>query len=187
MRRYIHFLFLIVLKSLIFHNDLSAQDIGETTIDLSSKVLVSATTGSSIPATLEDVEWLTGSWVGSREPGHTVEHIILDKRISHMPGFVRSYYDDSVFFYEISVFAEVGNSVSYRVKHFGYDLVGWEKQDEVIDRPLLAKSKNALQFDGITFERSSDDSFTVYFRIPSGPNEGDVLVIPFKRQTSLID
>jgi len=149
----------------------------------SEKVLVSSATLSAIPATLEDAAWLEGKWVGSRESGHIVQHVILGNQVDHMPGFVRSFYEDSVLFYEISVFAKAGESISYRVKHFSYDFTGWEGQNEVINRPLLGKSENTLQFDGITFERTSENTFVVYFRIPEGPTEGTILTIPFERQT----
>ncbi|MEL7446470.1 MAG: DUF6265 family protein [Pseudomonadota bacterium] len=149
--------------------------------DLKDKVWTLSEGREPTPSTLDDLAWMEGTWVGSRGPGHTVQHVILAEEVGHMPGFVRSWQGDTVLFYEITTFAEVGDHVAYRVKHFNYDLTGWEEREQVIHRPLLGKGKGMLRFNGITFEQTDEDSFTVYFRIPEGPNEGEILVIPFER------
>jgi hypothetical protein len=86
-----------------------------------------------------------------------------------------------VLFYEISVFLEVADSLSVRVKHFTPQLAGWEAQDAYIDRPLVAIEPGTFFFDGITFARSGPDAFTVYFLNRPNGVERETLVIPFRR------
>lgn len=180
------FLGLLLSVSFLTSCTMTTQPIVKTlSVDFKDKVLVSSGTKNSIEATLNDVAWMEGTWVGSRSTGHRVQHIIMNKQLDHMPGFVRSWTNEEFLFYEITTFAEHENGVSYRVKHFNYDLTGWEDRDVVIDRPLLGKSDGVLQFDGITFERVNTDAFIVYFRYPNGPKEGDILVIPFERETDI--
>jgi hypothetical protein len=139
------------------------------------------TTGqSSPPATLADVAWLEGRWIGEMPEG-PVEHVILGPSFGHLPGFVRAVNPQGVIFYEIWMLAEVGGSLTNRVKHFSPQLAGWEAQDAYIDRPLVDRDANSLFFDGATYSRTGPDSFTVYFLNRSGGEERETIVIPFRR------
>ena len=135
-----------------------------------------------VAATLDDLSWLEGSWTGDMN-GVAVEHVILGSDFGQMPSFVRALGGSEIVFYEIAVFTEVDGSVSYRVKHFTPALAGWEAQDAYVDRPLLDRKDTTLHFEGITFERTGPDSFTVYF-LEQGADgrEGQTLVIPFRRK-----
>lgn len=136
---------------------------------------------SGPPTTIADLAWLEGHWIGEMPEG-PVEHIILGPKFGHMPGFVRAVSPRGVIFYEISVFAQAGESVTVRVKHFTPQLAGWEAQDALVERPLVDRDEKTLFFDGITFSRTSQDSFTVYFLNRSGQEERETLVIPFLRK-----
>ncbi|NHK26771.1 hypothetical protein FF098_002465 [Parvularcula flava] len=140
-----------------------------------------------VKATIEDAAWLEGSWSGTytqieSEEGVTVEHHIYPEAMSHMPGFVRAHKDGEFRLYEISAFAEVEGTLLYRVKHFGYEFEGWEPADQSVESKLVAITDDTLFFDGITFHRLSKDNFVVYFEMTGGPDEGKILVVPFKRQ-----
>jgi hypothetical protein len=136
---------------------------------------------SGPPTTIADLAWLEGHWIGEMPDG-PVEQVILGPKFGHMPGFVRSVSPQGVIFYEISLFAQAEDSVTYKVKHFTPTLVGWEGQDVHIDRPLVDRDADTLFFDGITFLRTGKDSFTVYFLNRSGQEERETLVIPFRRK-----
>ena len=136
---------------------------------------------SGPPASLEDVAWLQGHWVGEMPEG-PVEHVTLGPQFGHLPGFVRAVNPQGVIFYEISLIAEVAGSLTVRVKHFTAQLAGWEAQDTYIDRPLVARDAENLYFDGITYSRTGPDSYVVYFLNRSGSEERETLVVPFKRQ-----
>jgi len=135
----------------------------------------------SPPATLADVAWLEGRWIGEMPEG-PVEHVILGPRFGHLPGFVRAVNPQGVIFYEVWMLAEVGASLTNRVKHFSPQLAGWEAQDAYIDRPLVDRDANNLFFDGATYSRTGPDTFTVYFLNRSDGVERDTIVIPFRRQ-----
>jgi len=146
-------------------------------VDPKSMVMLHEDGRPPAAASPADVTWLIGSWVGDME-GLTVEHVILPERFGQLPGFVRASGGDGIAFYEVTTFRQAGNSISYRVKHFTSALAGWEAQDAYIDRPLLKRDADNLYFDGITFSRTSPDSFTVYFL---DRNRKVTLVIPFRR------
>lgn len=133
-------------------------------------------------ATIADMAWIEGHWIGDMPEG-PVEHVVLSPRFGHLPGFVRALAPRNVVFYEISVFAEVGDSLTVRVKHFTPELAGWEAQASYIDRRLVDRDATNFYFDGITFSRTGPDSFTVYFLNRSEGQERDTLVIPFRRKS----
>lgn len=137
---------------------------------------------SASPGTgnLENIKWLQGKWIAESK-NLKVEHIILEKKDAQMPGFVRSVRNDKISFYEITSFIQVGHSVHYRVKHFSAELEGWEAQDEYIDRPLVKIENGNIFFDGITFKKNDNNSFTVYFLFQEGARKGEVLEIDFRK------
>ncbi len=142
------------------------------------------TEGSPAPrATIANMAWIEGHWIGEMPDG-PVEHVVLSPRFGHLPGFVRALGDRSPVFYEISVFAEAGDSLTVRVKHFTPELAGWEAQSGYVDRPLVDRDATNFYFDGITFSRTGRDSFTVYFLNRSEGQERETLVIPFRRKSA---
>jgi hypothetical protein len=132
------------------------------------------------PATIADLAWLEGSWIGDMPQG-PVEHVILGSRAGHMPSFVRALAGNDVSFYEISVFAESAGSLVNRVKHFTPELAGWEAQGAFVERRLVKRDGDRFYFDGLTFARTGPDSFTVYFLPVVDGRERETLVIPFRR------
>lgn len=131
-------------------------------------------------ASLADVAWIAGSWMGQMPEG-PVEYVSLSPRFGHMPAFVRAINPQGVIFYEIALFAEVGNSLTIRVKHFTPELAGWEAREAYIDRPLVERDGTTLYFDGITYSRTGRDSYVVYFLNRQGDRELDTLTVPFRR------
>jgi len=138
--------------------------------------------GASAPkATLDIVKWLEGSWQGQLE-GTMQEHTVFAPVSGQMPGFVRAWRDDgSIWFYEISLFAQVGETLEIRAKHFSPELAGWEEKDGYVRRRLIAFTDKALFFDGVTYARNGPDNHTVYFRIPEGDRKGEIVVVRQKR------
>jgi hypothetical protein len=132
-------------------------------------------------ATLDIVRWLEGSWQGQLE-GSMQEHTVFAPVSGQMPGFVRAWRaDGSIWFYEISLFVQVGETLEIRVKHFSPELAGWEGKDEYVRRPLIAFTDKALFFDGITYAKNGPNNHTVYFRIPEGDHKGEIIVVHQKR------
>lgn len=170
---------LIVLSFITFCINAQTKTIMASTFDI---VKLYDKSKPAAKANLNQLKWLKGTWVGDMN-GIEVEHVILDEQGSQISGFVRSVENNNTIrFYEITLFAKVGESVSYRVKHFSSDLKGWEPQNEFVDRPLVDHNPGTLYFDGITFKKTGENSFTVYFLIQHGENKGDILEIFFKRK-----
>ncbi len=148
---------------------------------LPTEVLTWVEGTSSPKATLDIVKWLEGSWQGQLE-GSMQEHTVFAPVSGHIPGFVRAWKaDGSIWFYEISLFAQVGETLEIRAKHFSSELAGWEGKDEYVRRRLVAFTDKALFFDGVTYVENGPNSHTVYFRIPAGDRKGEIVVVQQKR------
>jgi len=115
-------------------------------------------------------------------PFGPVEQIDLPIAFGHMPSFVRAMNDDGVVFYEMSLFAQVGDSLAQRVKHFTSNLEGWEAREAHLDRLLVDREGDTFFFDGITISRTGPDSYLVYFLNRDGDKELDTIVVPFRRK-----
>lgn len=137
--------------------------------------------GTRPQASISDIAWLEGFWVGDMPQG-PVEHVILGPKFGHMPSFVRAVNATGVFFYEISLFAEEKGSLVNRVKHFSSELHGWEARDASIDRPLLERRGDTFFFDGLTIQRTDPDTFKVYFLVRIDGVERETLELTFKRR-----
>lgn len=134
---------------------------------------------SSPPATLADLDWLIGAWEGPLRE-FTQEHIVERPRAGQLPGFVRCWTtDDTLIFYEVNAFVEMGETVEFRVKHFSGELAGWEPQDEYVRHRLIAREGDAWFFDGITFVRTGPDTHTVHVEV-SGENGASEIVTVYQ-------
>jgi hypothetical protein len=133
-----------------------------------------------VPASIDDVRWLEGYWIGKMPEG-PVEQYYLAPAADQMPSFVRSLNDKGIVFYEISTFVARGGTIFIRLRHFTPDQIGWEDRSGPIERPLLAIEGGNLFFDRISFIRTGPDNYTVYFLNMEGDQERDTLTIPFRR------
>ena len=52
-----------------------------------------------------------------------------------------------------------------QLKHFDNTLKGWETQNETVDFPLKTITENRVVFEGMSFERVSDNEMNVYVDI----------------------
>jgi hypothetical protein len=83
-----------------------------------------------------------------------------------MMGMFRHVKDDgSVNFYEFYLFAEEGQSLTQRLKHYSPALAGWEDKDEYVAFPLVALEAGAAYFDGLSYVLREDGSLAVAVRI----------------------
>lgn len=78
--------------------------------------------------------------------------------------------DDKVKFYEIETITEKNGTLVLQLKHFHSNLKGWEEKDETVDFPLVKITENRVYFDGMTFEKVSDNEMNVYVRIKQTDN-----------------
>lgn len=137
-------------------------------------------------ATLEDVEWLQGLWVGAIEGIGYQEYFVSEKNGGQMGGYVRGWFNDGTpWFYEITLFVEKNGSLEQQLRNFGADFKAWEKDDQFIRRPLIKKTENALYFEGITFVKKSRDEHIVYLNVPNQDNAKNIVVVEQTRKKLL--
>jgi catechol 2,3-dioxygenase-like lactoylglutathione lyase family enzyme len=118
----------------------------------------------SPPATLADMAWLTGRWVGPALGGEA-EEIWSPPRAGSMMGMYRLVRDGKPVFYEFQTLVEVRGSLILRLKHFNPDLIGWEEKQKTIEFPLVGLQGGIIQFEGMSFHRQGDARLTVYLAI----------------------
>jgi hypothetical protein len=117
----------------------------------------------SPPATLADMRWLEGHWVGDAFGG-VGEETWMAPSGGSMLGMYRIVRDGKPVFFEIMMLVERQGSLTLTLKHFNADLTGWEEKDKVVEFPLVAVEKNAIHFAGMSFHPSGD-TLTVYLAI----------------------
>lgn len=128
-------------------------------------------------ATIENISWLAGRWVGEGLGG-AAEDVIAPASGGQMMGMFRhSKSDGSVNFYEFYVFAEQGGSLTQRLKHFSPMLSGWEEKDGFVEFPLVKIEERAAYFDGLSYRLETDGGLTVGVRV----DEDSVAVFRYQR------
>jgi ketosteroid isomerase-like protein len=138
---------------------------------LSERTLKLSPGAASPAATLADMAWLAGHWAGPALGGES-EEIWSDPRAGAMMGMYRLVKDGKIVFYELLTVVEEKGSLLLRLKHFNPDLTGWEEKQKTVDFPLVALSKGAIHFEGMSFHPQGDDTMTVYLALRG--KDGDV-------------
>lgn len=136
--------------------------------------------GNRPSASIDDLSWLTGRWVG-RGLGATVEEVWLPARGGAMVGVFRLVREDSVQFYELVTLVEEEGSLSLRLKHFGPDLVGWEEKTESVSFPLVRRTSDALWFDGLTIRRVADDRMRIWVALDGEGRDTREVLFEYRR------
>lgn len=113
---------------------------------------------------LENISWISGNWKGEAFGGYTEENWSEPSGGSMMAVF-KLIDKDAVSFYEIEIIREVENTLVLQLKHFNKDLKGWETKDETVDFPLKEITVNKVTFEGMSFEKISDNEMNVYVDI----------------------
>jgi hypothetical protein len=124
--------------------------------------------GASAPAaTVEDVAWLAGRWVGEGF-GKRFEEYWSAPSAGTMLGTFKLLDGDRVDFYEIMELAVTNGRLGLKVKHFSRDFVAWEDKSEYVHFKLVALEDHAAHFAGISFYRLSDDALEAYIVMRRG-------------------
>jgi len=138
---------------------------------LTERTLKLAPGTKSPAATLADMAWLAGHWVGPALGGES-EEIWSAPKGGSMMGMYRLVRDGTPVFYELLTLVEEGGSLTLRLKHFNPDLTGWEEKQETVSFPLVALGKGIVHFEGMSFHPQGDAGLTVYLAI--GGKDGAV-------------
>ncbi|MBC9797966.1 DUF6265 family protein [Sinomicrobium weinanense] len=112
-------------------------------------------------AALADVSWISGHWKGEALGG-IAEEIWSSPLGDSMMGSFKLVADNKVKFYELCTINQTGPTLLLRIKHFDNDMKGWEEKDQSEDFRLIKIEKNKAFFDGITFEKVSDNELSIH-------------------------
>lgn len=110
---------------------------------------------------LKNITWIAGNWKGEAFGGKTEENWSKPSGGSMMATF-KLVKDDKVVFYEIEIIREINNTLILQLKHFNNDLKGWESKDDTVDFQLKEITPTKVIFEGMTFEKISDNEMNVY-------------------------
>ena len=163
MKRFLVFLLVSVTSSIIAQNTLSLNE-GET----------------SPPASISQIEWMTGHWKGEAFGGIT-EEIWSPPAAGSMMFVFRLIVDNEINFYEIGHIRELKGSLVFELKHFGSDLKGWEEKEEVQQFKFVKAYKDRMYFDGFTFERINDQEINIYGLIGNENGSAEEVTFNYKR------
>jgi len=131
---------------------------------------------------LENITWIAGTWHGEAFGGKT-EEIWSEPSAGSMMATFKLINNGKVTFYEIEVIREVKNTLILQLKHFGPDLKGWETKDETVDFPLKEITANKVVFEGMTFNKISDDEMNIYVDIKNDDGKVEVVKFNYKKES----
>lgn len=117
-----------------------------------------------IPATLEDVALMVGSWTGEAFGG-TFESVWNPPSFGTMVGMFKVMGDEGVSFYEIMLLAEEEGSLVLKVKHFHADFTAWEEKEDYVTFRLVSVAPDAVHFSGLSFYKVGDDKIHTYITL----------------------
>ena len=118
-------------------------------------------------ATLEDAQWLVGSWAGTAF-GKRFEEVWNPPSAGSMVGMFKLFGDDGVAMYELMVITVENGTLSLKIRHFSPDFTAWEDKDEDVTLRLAKKEDDALHFGIISFYRRDDNRIDAYVLFMDG-------------------
>jgi len=114
---------------------------------------------ASPPATVADVSFLSGHWIGTGL-GACAKEMMAPPAGGQIMGMFRQMKPEGgVRFYEFYAVAEENGSLVLKIKHFNPDMTGWEEKDEHVSFALVAIEGTTAYFDGLTFARNGKRGF----------------------------
>jgi hypothetical protein len=122
--------------------------------------------GAASPAaTIDDVGFLSGHWIGSGL-GACSEEFMAEPAGGQIMGMFRQMSaEGGLRFYEFYSIQENAGSLVLKIKHFNPDLTGWEEKNDTVDFPLVAIEGATAYFDGLTFARIGKKGFSSAVKI----------------------
>ncbi|WP_407556840.1 DUF6265 family protein [Winogradskyella sp. 4-2091] len=131
---------------------------------LISSLICNAQDEKTLAPKLENIAWISGSWHGEAFGG-TTEEIWSEPSGGSMMATFKLIHNGKVSFYEIEIIREVENTLMLQLKHFRWDLKGWESKDATVDFPLIKITENKAIFEGMVFEKVSPTEMNIYVDI----------------------
>ena len=135
---------------------------------------------TSPEASINEVEWIQGHWRGSAFGG-LIEEIWSPQLGGSMMGSFKMVINDEVSFYELMHVRELEGTLLLQIRHFNQDFTGWETQNESENFPLVRIDKNHVFFDGLTFEKVSEDELHIHVLLSEKDKEPEEVTFRYKR------
>ena len=133
-------------------------------------------------ATLKDVRWIAGRWMGEAMGGN-FEETWSPPSADSMTGMFKFTKDGTTKFFELLTIVPDGDSLIMRLKHFNPDLKGWEKQDEAEEFPLVRVRKNEVNFEGLTFRRIKYNQLKIFVVVSEEEGKANEIEFSCERAT----
>lgn len=118
-------------------------------------------------ATINDMAWFAGRWVGDGMGGSNEEHWGPPSGGIMLGTFRHNNKEGKTGFYEFMNLAEREGTISLRLKHFNPDMTGWEEKAKFVEFKLVAKKDGAVYFEGLTFVHKGKDEAVIYLALRS--------------------
>lgn len=120
-------------------------------------------------ASLSEIAWLTGYWVGTGL-GAQSDELWMPAVDNSMPGVYRFMSDGSLVFSEYMMVIADAGTLSIKLKHFNRDLSPWEEKDQWMEFKLVKLDGQTAYFNGLTYHRYGDSLLIrLAMRGPDGP------------------
>lgn len=138
------------------------------------------------PATLAQMDWLVGQWVGTGIGGAPAMESWLPPSGGTMVGtFVQENGEGEIQFTEHLYLMEEEGTLVLRLKHFNADLTGWEEKDGMLTFRLIAVEDCAAYFRSLTLRcakgQNGEDGLLAAVRMKSAGDEINELIFRFER------
>ncbi|GLR16132.1 DUF6265 family protein [Portibacter lacus] len=132
-------------------------------------------------ASISSLDWIQGDWRGTAFGGNTEETWNASSGGSLM-GMFKLYSDEAVYIYELMTISQEEQTLIMRIKHFNADLTGWEEKDKSVEFKLVQLKDGFAYFDGLTFEKVSEDKMNVYVVIENDDGTKEEHIFPYTRK-----
>jgi len=126
--------------------------------------------------------WLTGHWIGDGFGGVS-EEIWSEPRGGSMIGLYRHLNKGENNFYEIFSLYEDEGGITFRLKHFNPDMVGWEDKEDFVEFPFISVEEGKAVFNGLIYELTNPDTMIITLTLHNKEKTWDE-VFTFKRSKS---
>jgi hypothetical protein len=125
-----------------------------------------------VPATLADVAFMAGHWVGG-DPGDLSEEVWTAPEGASMLGMWRYVGRGQARIFELLTLTVEGQGVVLRIRHFDPKLVAKEEKAGAVELPLVAKGPGEAVFEG----PESGEKGTIRLSYRRGDDGGLVAVL----------
>ena len=100
---------------------------------------------------INNLSWLAGYWSGEKWDG-IIEEIWAPAEGNSMIGMFRFVKDGKISFTELCYLVEENDSVNLKLKHFDYNLHGWEEKSKTVDFKFIKSGINEIEFEGLSMK-----------------------------------